>query len=174
MAGKQELKGQKCPMCGKNTLTLSEAEMEVPYFGKLYVFGMTCSNCKYHKGDVEAGETKEPCKYTLEIEGKKDLDARIIRSSEATIKIPHIGSMSPGPEAEGFISNIEGVLEKFKKQVEAIRDTAEDDKDKKKAKNMLKKLNKVLWGDEKIKIVIEDPSGNSAIISEKAKREKLK
>ena len=39
---------------------------------------------------------------------------------------------------------------------------------------MLKKLWKVECGDEKLKIIIEDPSGNSAIISEKAKVEKLK
>jgi len=38
---------------------------------------------------------------------------------------------------------------------------------------MLKKLQNVLWGSEKLKIIIEDPSGNSAIISEKAVRQKL-
>ena len=38
---------------------------------------------------------------------------------------------------------------------------------------MVKKLQNVLWGEEKLKITIEDPSGNSAIISEKAKRTKL-
>ena len=44
---------------------------------------------------------------------------------------------------------------------------------KKKAKNMLKKLNRTMWGQEKLKIIIEDPSGNSAIISDKAKKSKL-
>jgi len=45
---------------------------------------------------------------------------------------------------------------------------------KRNAKNLLKKLWKVELGDEKLKIVIEDPSGNSAIISDKAVSEKLK
>ena len=44
---------------------------------------------------------------------------------------------------------------------------------KKKAKNMLKKLNKAMWGQEKLKLIIEDPHGNSAIIDEKAKKSKL-
>ena len=105
--------------------------------------------------------------------GKDDLSARVVRSSEGIVKIPHVGSIEPGPNAEGFVTNVEGLIEKFKKQIEILRDTAEDDEDKTKAKNMLKKLQNVLWGSEKLKIIIEDPSGNSAIVSEKAVRQKL-
>jgi zinc finger protein len=82
--------------------------------------------------------------------------------------------MSPGPASEGFISNVEGIIVKFKEQVETLRDTEEDPAAKKKAKNLLKKIQKVLWGNEKLKIIIEDPTGNSAIISDKAVKEKLK
>ena len=39
---------------------------------------------------------------------------------------------------------------------------------------MLKKIQKIMWGEENSKITIEDPSGNSAIISEKAVKSKLK
>ena len=45
---------------------------------------------------------------------------------------------------------------------------------RKKAKNLLKKLWKVECGDEQLKIVIEDPSGNSAIVSERAVVSKMK
>jgi len=161
-------------MCGKKTLTLSEAETEVPFFGKLFVFSMRCSNCKYFKSDVECAEPHDAAKFTLDVSDKKDLNARVIRSSEATIKIPHIGSIEPGPAANGFVSNVEGVLQRFKEQVESLRDNAEDDTEKKKAKNMLKKLQRVMWGSESVKLIIEDPTGNSAIVSEKAVREKLK
>ena len=54
----ETLKGQHCPMCHKKELELSEKETEVPYFGKLALFSMTCHNCKYHKSDVEALEEK--------------------------------------------------------------------------------------------------------------------
>jgi len=169
----ESLPGQQCPMCGKKELTLTEAQSEVPFFGKIFVFSMHCSVCHYHKADVEAAEQKDPARYTFEVAGKDDLNVRVVRSSEGSIKIPHVGSLEPGPNAEGFISNIEGVIEKFKKQIEVLRDTAEDDEDKKKAKNLLKKLQNVLWGSEKLKIIIEDPTGNSAIISDKAVRQKL-
>ena len=160
-------------MCGTKNLTLTEGQSEVPYFGKIFVFSMHCSKCHYHKADVESAEKKEPARFTFEVQGKEDLKVRVVRSSEGIIKIPHVGSLEPGPNAEGFVTNIEGVVEKFKKQVESLRDSAEEEEDRKKAKNMLKKLQKVLWGDEKLKIIIEDPTGNSAIISDKAVRQKI-
>ncbi len=167
------LSGQHCPMCHKKTLTLTEAQRDIPFFGKVFIFGMNCSSCSYKKSDVEAGEQKEPSKYSFEVSNKEDLDVRVIRSSEATIKIPHIGELEPGPNAEGFVSNVESVITKFKQQIEHLRDSEEDLDAKKKAKNMVKKLQKVLWGQEKLKIIIEDPSGNSAIISDKATKSKL-
>jgi len=167
------LKGQDCPFCHKKTLVLTEEDTEVPYFGKLFIFSMSCESCKTHKSDIEAAEKKEPCRFTLEVKGKEDLNIRVVKSSEASIKIPHVGSIEPGPASEGYISNIEGIIQRMKEQIEKIRDTEEDETLKKKAKNLLKKIQKVLWGEESMKIIIEDPSGNSAIISDKAEKKKL-
>lgn len=168
------LAGQICPMCNQKTLTLTEAESEAPYFGKLFIFSMQCSSCKYRKADIEPEESKEPCKWTLDIETKEDLNARVIKSSNATVKIAYVGTIESGEASEGLVTNVEGIINRIKKQVEHLRDVAEDDKDRKKAKNVLKKIQKILWGDEKVTITIEDPTGNSAIISEKAKKTKLK
>ncbi len=166
------LKDQPCPVCGQKKLALTEAETEVPYFGKLFVFSMTCESCKYHKSDIEAAEQKEPCKYVFEVSGKDDLQVRVVKSSEATIKFERVGSIEPGPASEGYITNIEGLIQRIKEQIEKVRDLEEDEEMKKKAKNLVKKLQKVLWGEEKLTITLEDPTGNSAIISEKAKRSK--
>ena len=163
-----------CPLCHQKTLALMERDMEVPYFGKVFLFSMTCSNCKYHKSDVESVEQKEPCKYTFEISSEEDMKVRVVKSSEATVKIPHITTITPGPASQGFVTNIEGILNRVKYQIETLRDTAEDDEDRKKAKNLLKKLLNIMWGKEKQKIIIEDPIGNSAIISDKAEKSALK
>lgn len=164
---------EMCPMCRQKTLTLMEDDIEVPYFGKLFVFSMSCSNCSFRKADVEAAERKEPCKFTFEISSEEDMKVRVVKSSEATIKIPHMATVTPGPASEGYVTNVEGILTRIKEQIENLRDTEEDDTVKKKAKNQLKKLTKVMWGQEKMKLIIEDPSGNSAIISEKAVKSKL-
>jgi len=168
------LKGELCPMCNKKTLTLSEGSTEVPYFGVCYVFSMTCETCKYHKADLEAEEKHPAAKFTYEISKEEDMKIRVVKSSKATVKLPHLGSIEPGESSNGYISNIEGILNRMKQQIEFVRDTEEDETAKKKAKNMLKKINKIIWGQEKQKIIIEDPSGNSAIISDKAIKAKLK
>ena len=82
--------------------------------------------------------------------------------------------MESGPSSEGYVSNIEGVLDRFVKIIEAQKESSDDDGEKKSAKNLLKKIRKIKYGDVATKMVIEDMSGNSAIISEKAKLEKLK
>lgn len=168
-----EMKGQQCPMCLKKTLVLIEEEMEIPFFGKCFVFSMKCENCKFFKSDVESVEQKEGCKYTLEVNGEEDLKIRIVKSSEATVKIPHISTITPGPAAQGYVTNVEGILNRVKEQIESLKNDAEENSDRKKAKNLLKKIQRVLWGRDKLKIIIEDPSGNSAIISEKTVKGKL-
>lgn len=171
MAEKEEsevIKGELCPFCNQKTLTLTEAERDVPYFGKVYIFSMDCDSCDYHKADVESAEDHGPAKYTIEIDSEEDMKIRVVKSSTATVKIPHVGSIEPGEAANGYVTNIEGILTRMKEQVEALRDESEDRADVKKAKNIIKKLTKVIWGREKLKLIIDDPKGNSAIISDKA------
>ena len=168
------LAGQTCAFCRQNTLTLTEQKKEIPYFGEVYVFSMSCSNCKYHKADVESVEQREPTRYTLEVSNEEDLKIRIVKASSGTVKIPHVTTIEPGEAANGYVTNVEGILRRVKHAIETARDAAEEDEDVTKAKNLLKKINRVLFGDEKIKIIIEDPAGNSAIISDKAVKEPMK
>lgn len=169
-----QLEKQLCPMCKKKTLTLMEKDYEIPFFGKTCIYSMDCSNCKYHKADVEAVEQKEPCKYVLDIINEKDMHIRVVKSSQATVKIPHIATITPGPSSNGYITNVEGIFNRIKVQTEHLRDDAEEKEDRKKSKNRVKKIINIMWGREKSKLIIEDPSGNSAIISDKAQKSVLK
>ena len=168
------LEGQPCPICNKNTLTLMEAEREVPFFGLAYVFSMNCSNCGYHKADVEFDNKQDPTKFELEISSEEDLKIRIIKSSHAKIKLGRIATVDPNEASNGYITNVEGIIKRIEKIIEFARDSAEEKSGRKSAKNHLKKIRNVLCSDDKIKLVIEDPTGNSAIISDKAIKSKLK
>ena len=163
------LTGQLCPMCHKKTLTLREAQRDIPYFGTCYIFSMDCENCDYHMADVEIEGAGNPVKYTFEVETEDDLNVRVVKSSQATVKIPRLVEITPGPMSSGYVTNIEGILNRVKKILENQRDD-DDPAVRKKVKNQLKKIQRVLWGREKITIIIDDPSGNSAIISEKARK----
>ena len=170
--------GEQCPFCNEKKLSLTEIRREVPFFGMCLIFSMDCEGCNYHKADVEAEEQHDPVQYTFECASEEDLKVRVVKSANATVKIGTIGSIEPGEAANGYITNIEGILNRIKTQVEHLRKAAEDGDEKddeaiEQAKKHLKKLTRALWGQEPIKITIKDPSGNSAIISEKAEKRKL-
>ena len=125
--------------------------------------------------DVETEKENEPTRYTITVDSEKDMKIRVIKSSTASVKIPQLKmSVDPLSESSGYVSNIEGLLNRFKEVVETERDTSEEPAAKKTAKNLLKKIWKITLGEIPIKIIIEDPAGNSAIVSEKVVVEKLK
>ena len=168
----EELKDQVCPFCNKKTLTLTETEIEIPPFGNVFIFSLQCSSCNAKQSDIEL-EKHQTNKQTIEIQTEKDLQIKIAKSSTATLKIPNFHlSLAPGPDADGFITNIEEILDKFYKIVESQRDTSEDNDERKKAKNLLKKIWKAKTSSLKFKIILEDQEGNSAILSDKAEVKK--
>ncbi len=169
------LHDQPCPMCVQAKATLVEDERDIAYFGKVFLFSLTCKGCGYHTSDVESAERKDPLKCTFVVSCKDDLNARVVKSSSATVKVPTLRmSVEPGTVSKGYVSNVEGLLNRFKKILEGQRDSAADADARKKAKNLLKKMRKIENGDIECKIVLEDPTGNSAIISEKAQVATLK
>ncbi len=168
-----EITDQLCPFCGDNKATLREEEVDIPHFGRVFVLSMDCAACGTRKSDLEPAEKKEPCKYTFEVTSEDDLNVKIVKSGEATVKIPHVITMEAGPASNGYITNVEGLVERVKSVIESAMESEDDPAAKKKAKNLLKKLTKVLLGREKLKIIVEDKTGHSAIISEKATKGKI-
>lgn len=163
----ETLEGETCPICMKPTLTLMEQEMDIPYFGVCHIFGMDCSSCGYHMADVEADEDHKPVKQKFVIHSEDDLNTRVIKSSSGTIKIPRMVTIEGGKEdSDGYITNIEGILMRVKAVLEDLKDD-DDKKVVKKAKNHLKRIQRALWGQEELTIQLEDPTGNSMIITDK-------
>tara|TARA_Y100000310_G_C20673065_1_gene811355 strand:- start:628 stop:1149 length:522 start_codon:yes stop_codon:yes gene_type:complete len=169
------LKGQTCPVCLKKSLELSEDEKDIPYFEKIYLFSMKCSDCDFSKSDLESEDNKGPSSYSFTVESKEDLKVRIVKSGSAKIKFPSLRTnVEPAEASEGYVSNVEGIIKRFEDVLTIERDNADDPSAKKTAKNLLKKLWKVKLGELTLKIVIEDPTGNSAIVSKKAELKKIK
>lgn len=170
-----KLEKQPCPVCMEKKLTLVETSQEVPYFGKIYIMSMDCSGCGFKKSDIMCEEEKEPSKYTFEISKKNDLKVRVVKSSEATVKFPKLKiTIEPGVNAEGFVSNVERLLNDILKVLEMQKEGEEEKAKKKKLRKMIDQILDIKEGKAATTLVIEDPAGNSAIISEKAKKERLK
>lgn len=170
------VENQQCPICGKNKATFSEYEIDDAYAGPIAIFSIKCLDCGFKNSDLEFIEQGEPAEYSVDIESLEDLNIRVIKSGACEIKIPNFRiSVDSTMGNEGFISNIEGVIDRFKQQILFLKRDSDLDKTKrKKLKNLLKGIEDVLAGERKITLKLIDDSGSSAIISDKVKVKKLK
>ena len=131
--------------------------------------------CSFRFADTLSLSSKEPIRYEISVETQEDLDARVIRSTSGTIRIPEMGiAIEPGMASESYITNIEGVLHRVRSVLMTASRWVQEDEDKfSRSQELLCMLDEVIAGKKKIIIIIEDPFGNSAIISKKAITTKL-
>ena len=163
-----------CPVCGgKNTATYTTQTHELAYFGEVVESTSQCEKCGFRHNDILATEQKDPAKHSLIIT-KKSLDSRVVRSQSATVSLPEIGiKVEPGPKSEGYISNVEGVLIRFRDATERALNMFTDEVSQKNGKKVLENINKVLNGEMETLLLIEDPFGQSKIMDVHAKTEPL-
>lgn len=174
MAGIQEISLGDCPICGaKNSLKAINHVHEIPYFGKVMESTIICEKCGYRNADVMMLEEREPKLYTVKVEGERDLFIRVVRSKSGTIELEEIGvKIEPGPAAEGFITNIEGVLERVRETLLMTRDFKEQDGEEeavRKVDELLAYIEDVRGGRKSLTVRIMDPFGNSALIGDKVR-----
>jgi zinc finger protein len=112
----------------------------------------------------------EPVRYVYRTATQEDLAVRVVRSMSASIEIPELGvRIDPGPTCQGFVSNIEGVLDRIVHAVgSAIIDG--DAEERENARLLLEKIARVKCGELAVTFILEDPSGNSAIVSDSAEK----
>jgi zinc finger protein len=155
-----------CPLCGKDIIT-NWVQDNIPFFGEVMHITSMCE-CGFRYTDTLIMAQHKPVHYEIAVRTRDDIDARVVRSTSGTIRIPELGvDIEPGPSSESFISNIEGVLDRVSNILEMVVRWDEDDKTPR-AKELLSNIEKTKAGEFGITVIIEDPLGNSAIISENA------
>lgn len=164
-----------CPVCSLE-MDFAWETKEIPHFGEAMIIAGVC-RCGYRHSDTILLGQKEPMRHTLAVTSLEDLNARVFRSSSGTIRVPELGiCVEPGPASEGYVSNIEGVLDRIVGIAEFATRSAREAGYPEKAKRgdqTIDNIEKALKGQFKLTVMIEDPLGNSAIESEKAVRSVL-
>ncbi|NJE26744.1 ZPR1 zinc finger domain-containing protein [Thermococcus sp. MV5] len=169
-----EIRLGDCPICGgKNTLKALNHIHEIPYFGKVMESTIICEKCGYRNADVMLLEEKEPRAYVVKVEEEKDLFTRVVKSKSGTIELEEIGvKIEPGPASQGFVSNVEGVLERVRETLlmaKRFKQQENDDESVRKIEEILSYIAEVKEGKKPLTVKIMDPFGNSALIGEKVK-----
>jgi len=165
-----------CPQCGKKAEAI-ESEEEIPHFGKILITAMNCPKCGYRLNDVMCLDIKAPKEYSASIRNEKDQRIKVVKSSSATVKIPELGvTIEPGPIAQGYITNVEGVLDRVEAVVLLAINSKEEGEANEKAlaEKELRRVQDARNGKFPFTIKILDPFGNSALIGKGMKSRALK
>jgi len=164
----------RCPACGaQGTCEFRGIINDIPHFGETMESLVSCSRCKFKHADVMQLGEKEPVRYEFKICSEDDMMVRVIRSSTGAISLPELGvTVRPGPSSEGYISNVEGVLNRVE-DVVRISVKKADPTRQRNAKIKLKKIDEIKQGKFRAKLIIMDPCGHSVIVDKRAKKRKL-
>ena len=154
-----------CPSCNEANLVVRSILYSIPFFNELAMCSMECPLCNFSHNDVFSAEQRKPARFTLYVDKPALLRARVVRSSSGTLRLPEFGiDVEPGPAAESFITNVEGVLQRTMSVVETAISFAEKPAEKAKGAEILSQMNRAVEGEFAFSLVIEDPAGVSGII----------
>ena len=160
-----------CPSCNTEIEYLYTTE-NIPYFSDILIISAICPACGYKFVDTQLLKHGEPARHTFVVQSADDLSIRIVRSMSASIEIPELGvRIDPGPQCQGFVSNVEGVLDRIEQVVKGALKWGTD-AEKENAAELLADIARVKAGLYPITLIVEDPSGNSGIESERVTKEK--
>jgi len=158
---------------------------EIPYFGEHTQITLSCEKCGMRQTDFIPSEERGAISFKLSIEKDEHLQARVVRGSSGTVRIPELDlEVCPGTQSTGYVSNVEGVVNRFidiiRMMMRQIRTEIEDGIDE--ASQNLEKLFQLeialmalvkgeLLGDLSLEIL--DPKGHSIIGHDDAVKREL-
>jgi zinc finger protein len=153
---------ETCPICG------AESELHcvphvIPVFGEIMIFTATCPSCGYRATDVMVLGEKKATRCEWVVASADDIKAVVIRSSFGTIEIPELGVTVEPKRGEAFITTVEGVLSRVERVAKLL---SRDSGSKQRAEEVLAQIEEIKLGKGRMTLIIADPSGNSAIISD--------
>jgi len=164
---------QSCPICGEeNSLKMLAHTSEIPYFGEHTQITMSCQSCGWRVTDFIPAEGKKAGSWKLVVNSTEHISSRVVRSSSCTVRIEELGlEVSPGSSSTGYISNVEGVLDRFSSAIGTIRlqaESEEDDEMLSKCDELLSRIDLVKNGELVVTLELLDPVGHSQILHEEA------
>jgi zinc finger protein len=165
-----------CPQCSDDdSLSMLAMNSDIPYFGEHTQITVVCSSCGWKHTDFIPSDGEKPGFSSLLVDEVEMTTARVVRSSSCTIRVPELDlEVSPGSTSSGYVTNIEGVINRFEDAINSvIRANNNDSEVGDAAIQILERLQDAKSGQTNIRIDLLDPRGRSQIIHEKAESREL-
>ena len=153
-----------CPVCNNKTFNILQRTDNIPHFGEVLETFAHCDSCKYKTSDILPLEKHKATKQNVLV-SKNEMEYRVVKSKFCMIKVPELGlKIDPGPDSEGYITNVEGLLDRiadFLKSLKVLKP-----KEINKIEKLIEKIKSAKEGKIKLTIIFSDKTGNSRIIKE--------
>lgn len=165
----EEITTFKCPACKDGDIIIKKTIYDLPDKDKMLFLKFKCNRCEFENNDIIPLTTRMDAGImTLKITEENDLNSKIYRSATGNLEIPELDlKVEPGPNADFYYTNIEGILLRFERAVSIYRNNLEDDDpEKSEIEDILKELKIAMKGQLEFTLKITDPTGGSYIIPE--------
>ncbi|TXT56229.1 MAG: ZPR1 zinc-finger domain protein [Promethearchaeota archaeon] len=163
----------QCPSCKEGFIKILKVEYDLPDQDKVLIIRFECPKCNFSTSDVIPLTTRlEPGIMRYKVSEESDLKSKVYRSPTGELKIPELEvEVTPGPRADFYYTNIEGILDRFLKAVSTYRrDLEKDTPEYKEVEDILRDLEKAIRGEFEFTLEIKDEGGGSYIIPENKSR----
>ena len=128
-----------------------------------------CDSCGWKHTDFIPAEGSKPGGWSLEVNSPEHMSARVVRSSSCTVRLLELGlEASPGSSSSGYISNIEGVFNRFEEVIRMLQRQAEDDGAAEQCEALLREIESIRVGQGSVELMLLDPMGHSQILHDDA------
>ena len=128
-----------------------------------------CDSCGWKHTDFIPAEGSKPGGWSLEVNSPDHMSVRVVRSSSCTVRLLELGlEASPGSSSSGYISNIEGVFNRFEEVIRMLQRQAEDDGATEQCETLLREIESIRAGRGSVELALLDPMGHSQILHDDA------
>ena len=160
-----------CVICGfDGGLSMLAHTEEIAYFGEHTQITLTCPGCGWRQTDFIPAEAREGSSHTYRIDSTDDLQVRVIRGSACTVRLLELDlEVRPGSHSTGYVSNIEGVLNRFQDVVDMVGRQAAiegDDGAITELEQLTQAMLEIRRGQREATLQLQDPHGHSMILTD--------
>ena len=159
----------KCPSCDKGKIKILKTTYDVPDGDKMLLIKFECNICNFSNNDIIPLTTNNtPGIMTLRVSNENDLKSKIYRSPVGRLEIPELELfVEPGPSADFYYTNVEGILYRFENAVSIYHKNLEkDDPQIEEIDKVLQDLHNAIKGEFTFTLIVTDAEGGSYIIPE--------
>lgn len=166
----------ECPSCGA-AAQANFKQINIPFFKQVILMANVCDHCGEKSNEVKSGmgfeEQGEKLVLTIlgaekqgQLEHEFDLARDVLKSDTCGLAIPEFEFEMGRGAINGKFTTVEGLLTDIKKTILSNPFTSGDSAmvaSKDNVSDFGKKIDKILAGELKVTLILDDPAGNSYI-----------